>query len=108
MRAYGFQSAKEAFAHCQPVPVGKWSGRLVFKSWGKSVNLHCFFEHADTLELHAISAFRVRGGGRRYTPKDGAIDFSEPGIEGGLYTLDVALNGKGNPAWLSAEVAQTE
>ncbi len=41
---------------------------------------------------------------RRYTPRDGNIDFSEPGIENGLYLVETVKGKKGLCAWQSAKL----
>lgn len=83
-------------------PIGQWTGRLLNKCWGKSVNLICFFEDVATGEEYRLSAFR--NAEKRYCPKDNVIDFSQPGIEGKNYLVTTGLNSKGNPAWLTASL----
>jgi hypothetical protein len=102
MRATRFSEAKAHFSDCKPTPDGAWKGKLVFKSWGKKTNLHCFFKNLDTQEQHCISAFRSRNGSRTYAAKDGFVDFSESGIEGRIYKIQTGVNSKGNTSWLSA------
>lgn len=85
----------------EPV-VGEFEATLDFKVWGKSVNLQCFFTVPATGERFRVSAFREDG--KHYTPKDGRTDFSEEGLEGGLYRLTIGQNKKGKAAWLGAEL----
>ena len=70
----------------------------------KSVNLQCFFTVPVTGERFRVSAFREDG--KHYTPKDENIDFSEEGLEGGLYRLTIGKNKKGRAAWLAAELVR--
>ena len=104
MRAMTYDQAVEAGLEPQEydyeAPEGEYEAVLDFKVWGKSVNLQCFFTALDTDDMFRISAFR--GNTTRYTPKDGGIDFSEPGNEGNTYRLRVGRNSKGNVAWLAA------
>jgi hypothetical protein len=102
MRARSFTDARVSFSDCTPAPDGAWRGRLIFKAWGKKTNLHCFFENLESGKTHSLCAFRSRDGSRRYSAKDGGVDFSEPGIEGRIYELQTGLNRKNNPAWTSA------
>ena len=108
MRALTYEQAVEqgleprSYAY-EPV-IGEFEAVLDFKVWGKSVNLQCFFTVPATGERFRVSAFRDEA--KRYTPRDGVIDFSEPGIEGSLYRLQVGHNAKGNPAWLAAELVR--
>ena len=76
---------------------------LDFKVWGKSPNLTCFFWNIRTGEKFRLSAFDNKRD-RRYTPRDGNIDFSEPGIENGLYLVETAKGKKGLCAWQSAKL----
>lgn len=76
---------------------------LDFKVWGKSPNLTCFFRNIRTGEKFRLSAFDNKRD-RRYTPRDGDIDFSEPGIENGLYCVSTVKGKKGLCAWQSAKL----
>ena len=75
---------------------------LDFKIWGKHVNLTCFFRDIRTGKKFCLSAFGSHD--RRYTPRDGIVDFSEPGIENGLYLVATIKNQKGTSAWASAKL----
>jgi len=76
---------------------------LDFKIWGKSPNLTCFFRNIRTGEKFRLSAFD-NNHDQRYTPRDKDIDFSEPGIENGLYRVVTVKTKKGLCAWQSAEL----
>lgn len=91
-----------AFDYKFDLPDGTWTGRLLAKSWGKSVNLICYFKDMVTLEKYKISAFKSRKA-TGYRPKDEQIDFSEADIEGRVYELTTGKNKMGNPAWISAK-----
>ena len=41
---------------------------------------------------------------RRYTPRDGKIDFSEPGIGGNVYRIVTSKTRNGKTAWQSADL----
>lgn len=87
-----------------PCPDGEWTGKLVGKSWGKSVNIICYFEDLATGSIHRCIGFRSRDSKKIYGARDFVVDFSEPGIEGRVYNLKTTINSKGNPAWLSARL----
>jgi hypothetical protein len=87
----------------EPV-IGEFEATLDFKVWGKSVNLQCFFSVLPTGERFRVSAFRDEA--KRYTPKDGRIDFSADGLVEGLFRLKVGQNKKGRAIWLEAELVK--
>ena len=76
---------------------------LDFKVWGKHVNLTCFFRDIHSSKKFCLSAFSNRHDGR-YTPRDRIVDFSEPGIENGLYLVTTIKTRNGNSAWASAKL----
>lgn len=76
---------------------------LDFKIWGKHVNLTCYFRDIRTGKKFWLSAFNNARDGR-YTPRDGVIDFSEVGIENGLYLIETVKPRKGTSAWVSAKL----
>ncbi len=76
---------------------------LDFKIWGKHVNLTCYFRDIRDGKKFWLSAFNDKRDGR-YTPRDGVIDFSEPGIENGLYRVATIKTRSGKSAWASAEL----
>ncbi len=93
------------FSACDPnPPEGDWTGRLLAKCWGKSMNLICFFEDEVANKKYKLTAYRSRDDERRYCPKDAGIDFSEKGIEGQEYFIETELNSKGNLTWIHASI----
>lgn len=82
-------------------PVGDWTGRLLGKCWGKQSNLICFFENIETGIKYQLFAYKNDG---YYGPKNTGVDFSEKGIEGQEYFLEIELNSKGNPKWIDASL----
>lgn len=109
-RAMGVGASRDeglAFDYKFELPEGPWRARLVAKSWGKSVNLMCYFEDVETLEKYKISAFRSRKASG-YRANDEGIDFSQAGIEGCVYDLVTGKNKRGNPAWLSAKLVKNQ
>ena len=94
--AYGFQMDKYTFKN----ETMTTEAVLHFKVWGKKWNLQCYFQNIRTGERFILSAFC--GSTKRYTPRDKDIDFSESGIEHGLYEVITAPNSKGKITWDSA------
>ncbi|MDL2267289.1 hypothetical protein LJC46_04790 [Desulfovibrio sp. OttesenSCG-928-G15] len=76
---------------------------LDFKVWGKAPSLTCFFRNIRTGEKFRLSAFD-NDRNRCYTPRDKGIDFSERGIENGLYLVTTVKGKKGRCAWQSAKL----
>lgn len=92
------------FSECDSKPpVGEWLGRLLAKCWGNSMELVCFFEDEVANKKYKLSVYR-NSDGKRYCPKDAGIDFSEKGIEGQEYFIEIGLNSKGNPTWTHASL----
>jgi len=89
----------------QGVPVGTWSGRLDFKTWANTTaqgHMVCYFTAAADGRRYRLSAFRS-GASYRYTPKDGGIDFSEPGLDGRMFFVTVEATRQQGAAWIAAE-----
>ena len=76
---------------------------LDFKIWGKRPCLTCYFRDIRTGDKFCLSAFDNKHD-RRYTPRDKDIDFSEPGIENGLYLVTTMETKKGGSAWATARL----
>ena len=76
---------------------------LDFKIWGKSPCLTCYFRNIRTGEKFCLTAFDNKRS-TRYTPRDNDIDFSEPGIEHGLYHVRTVKTKKGTSAWATAKL----
>ena len=76
---------------------------LDFKIWGKSPCLTCYFRNIRTGEKFCLTAFDNKRASR-YTPRDNEIDFSEPGIEHGLYHVRTVKTKKGTSAWATAKL----
>jgi hypothetical protein len=108
-RAYSFASAiasglepsmYKSMLHEEPIIV---EALLDFKIWGKSPSLTCYFRNICTGEKFRLSAFD-NSRDRRYTPRDKLIDFSECGIENGIYRVATVKTKKELCAWQSAEL----
>ena len=86
--------------HEEPMEV---EALLDFKIWGKSPCLTCYFRNIRTGEKFCLTAFD-NNRSTRYTPRDNEIDFSEPGIEHGLYLVRTVKTKKGTSAWATAKL----
>ena len=108
------------------VPEGAWTGRLDFKVWTKrGAGLSCYFTRVDGAgdgaaggaaegggggapERYRLAAFRLHeegGVSKRYTARDGAVDFSadDEAAPGDVFVLTVGRARTGNVRWASAE-----
>ena len=85
------------------IPPGEYTGKLVFKVWGRRSAIQCFFilEHDACIRLTAYRPHATPW--RGYTPKDGRVDFSQAGIEGTAYRITTGLTGRGAVSFLSAK-----
>ncbi len=94
----------------QDVPIGKWRARLDFKAWGKGsgLSLICCFTMLDSGARYRLTAYPGALKDRRYAPRDRGIDFSEPGIEGLVYDVEIAVSRNGTPAWHTAHLVVSE
>lgn len=81
---------------------GEYMGKLVFKVWGGRSRIQCFFvlENDDLIRLTAFRPHATPW--RGYTPRDGRVDFSGTGIEGGRYRITTGLTRQGAVSFLSA------
>lgn len=89
----------ESLVDAEPMSI---EALLDFKVWGKTPCLSCYFRDIRTGRKFRLTAFN-NARDRRYTPRDGNIDFSEPGIEGGLYLVVTVKTRNGKSAWQSAQ-----
>lgn len=106
-KAYRFKDAVEDGLEPQKyassgIAPGQYTGKLVFKVWGKKSIIQCFFvlENEDFIRLTAFRPHATPW--RGYTPKDGQVDFSRPGIEGTRYEITTGLTQRGTVSFLSA------
>nr|WP_319491102.1 hypothetical protein [uncultured Desulfobacter sp.] len=106
-KAYRFKDAVEdglnpqKYKYSDIAPM-EYIGKLVFKIWGRTSSIHCFFI-LETNELIRLTAFRPRATPwRGYTPQDGKVDFSEPGIEGTRYRITTGLTKREIVSFVSA------
>ena len=76
---------------------------LDFKIWGKRPCLTCYFRDIRTGAKFCLTAFDNEKN-TRYTPRDRDIDFSEQGIENGLYLVETVGTKKGGSAWANASL----
>lgn len=111
-RALSYNAAIEAGLELssyeyKDVPEGAWPARLDFKVWSNQSaagHLRCYFTSLADNGRYLLSAFRPKQpGSRRYSPKDDGIDFSQPGLNGQTFLLEVGRNAKGNVSWIGAE-----
>ena len=101
LRVYGLEpKAYRSRLHEEPMSS---EALLDFKIWGKSPCLTCYFRDIRTGDKFCLSAFDNKHD-RRYTPRDKDIDFSEPGIENGLYLVTTMETKKGGSAWATARL----
>ncbi|MHB2250566.1 hypothetical protein ACX64O_27385 [Pseudomonas fitomaticsae] len=112
-RALSYNAAVEAGLKLssyeyENVPEGVWAARLDFKVWSNQTaagNLRCYFTSLADNCRYLLSAFRSKqSGSRRYSPKDDGIDFSQPGLDGQTFLLEVGRNAKGNVSWIGAKL----
>ena len=108
-RAYSFTGAIEygleprayrSMLHEEPMSS---EALLDFKIWGKSPCLTCYFRDIRTGNKFCLTAFDNEKN-TRYTPRDRDIDFSEQGIENGLYLVETVGTKKGGSAWANASL----
>jgi hypothetical protein len=110
LRALGYNAAVDAGLEPRSyawrgVPVGRWVGTLDFKTWANTTaqgHMVCYFTAAADGRRYRLSAFRS-GASYRYTPKDGGIDLSEPGLDGRMFLLTVEGTRQPGAAWIAAE-----
>ncbi|AZR29183.1 hypothetical protein NX80_023020 (plasmid) [Xanthomonas vasicola pv. arecae] len=111
-RAWSYNAAVEAGLDPQSyawndIPEGTWAARLDFKVWSNKTaagHLVCCFTSLVDGRRYRLSAFRPnQTAGRCYTPKDGGIDFSRPGLDGQTFQVTVGRTTKGSATWLAAE-----
>lgn len=111
-RAWSYKGAVDAGFEPQSyswkdVPTGTWAARLDFKAWSDKTStgcLGCYFTSLIDGCRYQLSAFRPhRSTARRYSPADDGIDFSQPGLDGQTFLLEVGKTANGKTKWLSAE-----
>ena len=76
---------------------------LDFKIWGKTPCLGCYFRDISTGEKFVLYAHDDCHS-HRYTPKDKAFDFNQPGIEGSLFYLVTRKTRTGKTSWRNARL----
>lgn len=113
-RAWSYAAAVDAGLDLQSyvwsdIPEGTWAARLDFKVWSNKTaagHLVCYFTALADGRRYRLSAFRSnQPSDRRYTPKDGSVDFSRPGLDGQTFQVTIGRSSKGSVAWLAAEAA---
>lgn len=111
-RAWSYNAAVEAGLDPQSyawtdIPEGTWAARLDFKVWSNKTaagHLVCYFTALADGRRYRLSAFRSKQpSDRRYTPKDGGVDFSRSGLDGQTFQVTVGRTTKGSATWLAAE-----
>ena len=109
MRAFTFRQAIDAGyeprEYNENVKEGTLIAVLDFKIWGKSNNLRCSFSTYKSGEKFSLSAYRMYRGKiyDGYLPEDLLVDFSEPGIEGNTFLLEIRRGKRGKLCWKRAE-----
>ena len=105
VRAYSYKSAVEngLKPRTYKVPDEPMDAEAIleFKVWGKSPCLGCYFRNIADGGKFVLYAYD-NAHNRRYTPRDGVIDFSEAGIENGLYRIVTRKTRTGKTTWQSA------
>lgn len=116
------QSERRAYSYAQAVEAGldlssyDWIGLpdgpievvLDFRVWGKRASLGCFFTSLSDGKRYKLNAFPPRGmSGSTYSPKDGGIDMSLPGLDGNRFLIETRKNSKGNSGWQSAVLIES-
>ncbi|THJ43588.1 hypothetical protein [Aeromonas veronii] len=106
MGAEAFKTLRQEFGNA---PIGESIvATLVAKTWGKSVNLNCFFHQEATGNKFMISVFREHAG-QRYTDRAGDVDFSVAGNEGSIYELTIRKSSRSKfPALISAKLVEAK
>ena len=106
-KAYRFKDAAQDGLNPQKyrssdIAPGEYIGKLVFKVWGRKSAIQCFFvlENDEFLRLTAFRPYATPW--RGYTPRDGRVDFSRPGVEGTRYRITTGLTERGGVCFLSA------
>jgi len=106
-RALGYKQAVEAGLNPREYKIPDrplhTKARLAFKIWGKTPCLGCYFHDLADGKRFVLYAYDDAHC-RRYTPRDGKIDFSEPGIEGNVYRIVTSKTRNGKTAWQSADL----
>ncbi|WDP85236.1 MAG: hypothetical protein HUN05_08905 [Desulfobacter sp.] len=106
-KAYRFKDAAQDGLNPQKYKIsdiapGRYIGKLVFKVWGRKSAIHCFFI-LENDKFIRLTAFRPHATPwRGYTPRDGRMDFSTPGIEGTRYKITTDLTERGVVSFISA------
>jgi len=82
---------------------GEYLATLRFTSWGKCLNLGCYFE-ADDGNRFYLYAWRKESGERhgQYCPREGGPNFRYIEL-GTRWLITTRLNSKGNIDWVTAE-----
>lgn len=115
LRAWSYNAAVKAGLDLQSyawsdIPVGTWTARLDFKVWSNKTStghLVCYFTSLVDERRYRLSAFRPSSGSRRYTPKDGSVDFSTLEPDGKTFLISVGKTSKGGATWLAAGVVDS-
>ena len=74
---------------------------LDFRVWRKSPCVGCYFRNISDGGKFVLYA-SDKAHDRRYTPRDAVFDFSEAGIENGLFRIGTRKTRTGNTTWQSA------
>jgi len=109
VRAFSYKRAVEEGLNPREykVPDGPMvtTAMLAFKIWGKTPCLGCYFHDLTDGKRFVLYAYDDAHR-RRYMPRDGKIDFSEPGIEGNVYRIVTNRTRSGKTAWQSADLVR--
>lgn len=103
-RALGISSEGYRKAYRDEIEAGSYTGVLQAKAWGRAACLHCYFDIPEIGKKVRLTCWRNHGSyDRKYMPVNCCIDFSEIGIEGGRYHIEVAIGKTGKMKFMNAQ-----
>lgn len=83
---------------------GSYEAILIAKSWNNSKSLDCYFEIPSLSKHVNLKCWRQhRAIDRKYKPVNSEIDFSEAGIEGRRYIIEIEIGKTGWMRFMNAE-----
>ncbi len=93
----------DEYAYLKDEPAISFTAVLDFRVWAKNGGVNCCFREIQTGRKFFVTAFNNQHS-NVYTPRDGKLDFSAPGMENGIYRLRVERSTTNKPVWSSAHV----
>ena len=83
--------------YAMEAPEGKWTGRLDYQAWGKSLNLFCYFTEVASGKKIRLSVFHEK----QYHPAQEGPAFDEEPV-GGTFEITTEKSKKGLPKFVAA------